>query len=121
MGLQPAAPRFWRGRRGYNEQGNLELDVAHIGHSIKGGPYTSAADSPFRWTRARILGGRTNHWNRVALRFAEADFRQRSLTGVGEDWPISYQDISPYYDKVESFIGVYGSRENIPSAPDGIF
>src|SRR5947209_5589785 len=67
------------------------------------------------------IGGRTNHWNRVALRFAEADFRQRSLTGLGEDWPISYQDISPYYDKVESFIGVYGSRENIPSAPDGIF
>lgn len=112
---------FGVGGSGYNEEGNVELDVAHIGHRIKGEPYTSAPDSPFGWTRARILGGRTNHWNRVALRFAEADFRQRSLTGAGDNWPISYQDLAPYYDKVESFIGVYGTRENIPSAPDGIF
>jgi choline dehydrogenase-like flavoprotein len=112
---------FGVGGSGYNEEGNLELDVAHIGHRIKGEPYTSAPDSPFWWTRARILGGRTNHWNRVALRFAEADFRQRSLTGVEDDWPISYEDLAPYYDKVESFIGVYGTRENISSAPDGIY
>lgn len=109
------------GGSGYNEAGDRELDVAHIGSRIKGEPYTSAPDSPFVWTRARILGGRTNHWTRVALRFSEADFQQRSLTGVGSDWPITYQELAPYYDKVESFIGVHGSREGIPSAPDGIF
>jgi choline dehydrogenase-like flavoprotein len=52
---------------------------------------------------------------------SEADFRQRSRHGVGSDWPISYQDLSPYYDKVERFIGVYGSIESLASAPDGIF
>jgi choline dehydrogenase-like flavoprotein len=109
------------GGSGYNAEGNRELDVAHIGNWIKGEPYTSAPDSPFSWQRARLLGGRTNHWSRVALRMSEADFRQRSRTGVGSDWPISYQDLSPYYDKVESFIGVYGSKENLSSAPDGIF
>lgn len=109
------------GGSGYNAEGSRELDVAHIGGRFRGEPYSNAADSPFSWTRARILGGRTNHWNRVALRFAEADFRVRSLTGMGSDWPITYQDLAPYYDKVESFIGVYGSREGIPSAPDGIF
>jgi choline dehydrogenase-like flavoprotein len=109
------------GGSGYNRDGNRELDVAHIGGRIKGEPYTSAPDSPFSWTRARILGGRTNHWSRVALRFSEVDFRTRSLTGSGADWPITYQELAPYYDKVESFIGVYGTRENIASSPDGIF
>jgi choline dehydrogenase-like flavoprotein len=73
------------------------------------------------WFRSRIVGGRTNHWGRIALRFAEVDFRARSIDGRGDDWPLSYQDLAPYYDKVESYIGVYGSKENIPSAPDGIF
>ncbi len=109
------------GGSGYNAEGNREFDVAHIGNRIKGEPYTSAPGSPLSWTRARILGGRTNHWNRVALRMSEADFRMRSLHGTGSDWPISYQDLAPYYDKVESFIGVYGSKENLSSAPDGIF
>lgn len=112
---------FGVGGSGYNEQGNRELDVAHIGNRIEGEPYTSDPDSPFSWTRARILGGRTNHWNRVALRFADADFQQGTLTGAGEDWPIRYSDIAPYYDKTDSFIGVYGTRENIPHSPDGIF
>ncbi len=109
------------GGSGYDAAGNRELDVAHIGARIRGEPYTSAPDSPFVWTRARILGGRTNHWTRVALRFSEADFQQRSLSGAGSDWPIGYKDLAPFYDKVEAFIGVYGTQEGIPSAPDGIF
>ena len=109
------------GASGYNGEGDRELDVAHIGHTIQGEPYTSAPDSPFSWQRARLLGGRTNHWSRVALRMSEADFRQRSRHEVGSDWPISYQDLSPYYDKVENFIGVYGSIESLASAPDGVF
>ena len=89
--------------------------------TIEGEPYTVAADSKFRWFRSRIVGGRTNHWGRIALRFAPVDFRSKSRDGLGDDWPISYDDISPYYDKVESYIGVFGTKENIPSAPDGIF
>jgi len=89
--------------------------------TIEGEPYTVAPDSKFRWFRSRIVGGRTNHWGRIALRFAPVDFRSKTRDGLGDDWPITYDDLAPYYDKVESYIGVFGSKENIPSAPDGIF
>jgi choline dehydrogenase-like flavoprotein len=88
---------------------------------IEGEPYLSAPGSTFRWFRSRIVGGRTNHWGRMALRFSPADFKPRSRDGEGDDWPISYEELAPYYDKVESFIGVFGSMENIPSSPNGIF
>jgi choline dehydrogenase-like flavoprotein len=88
---------------------------------IQGEPYTSAPGSNFQWFRSRIVGGRTNHWGRIALRFAPVDFKSKTRDGLGEDWPISYEDLSPYYDKVESYIGVFGTRENISNAPDGIF
>ena len=88
---------------------------------IEGEPYTTAPGSDFHWFRSRIVGGRTNHWGRIALRFAPVDFRSRSTDGMGDDWPITYADVAPYYDKVESFIGVFGSKENVPSAPDGVF
>ncbi len=88
---------------------------------IEGEPYTSEPGSTFRWFRSRIVGGRTNHWGRVALRFSAANFKSRSADGLGDDWPISYDDVAPYYDKVESYIGVFGTRENIPGSPDGIF
>src|ERR1700687_4758810 len=88
---------------------------------IEGEPYTTAAGSKFRWFRSRIVGGRTNHWGRIALRFAPVDFKARSTDGMGDDWPITYDDVAPYYDKVEAYIGVFGTKENVPSAPDGIF
>ena len=88
---------------------------------IEGEPYTNAPGSRFAWFRSRIVGGRTNHWGRIALRFAPVDFRSRSSDGMGDDWPISYEDVAPYYDKVESYIGVFGTKENVPSAPDGVF
>jgi choline dehydrogenase-like flavoprotein len=89
--------------------------------TIEGEPYTVAPGSRFRWFRSRIVGGRTNHWGRIALRFAPIDFRSKSRDGLGDDWPISYEDLAPYYDRVEEYIGVFGSRENIPSSPDGVF
>jgi choline dehydrogenase-like flavoprotein len=89
--------------------------------NIEGEPYTVAPGSRFRWFRSRIVGGRTNHWGRIALRFAPVDFRSRSTDGMGDDWPITYEDVAPYYDKVESFIGVFGTKEGVSSAPDGIF
>jgi choline dehydrogenase-like flavoprotein len=88
---------------------------------IEGEPYVSAPGSTFRWFRSRIVGGRTNHWGRVALRFSPTDFKPRSADGKGDDWPITYEELAPYYDKVESYIGVFGTKENIPSSPDGVF
>lgn len=95
------------------------------GWSVPGEPYTNASDDParqFMWYRSRMLGGRTNHWARHALRNGPYDFKPRSRDGLGFDWPISYEDVAPYYDKVEMLIGVYGSREgleNTPDSPDG--
>jgi choline dehydrogenase-like flavoprotein len=88
---------------------------------IDGEPYTSAPGANFKWFRSRIVGGRTNHWGRIALRFAPIDFASGTRDGLGDDWPITYQDIAPYYDKVESYIGVFGTKENVSSAPDGVF
>lgn len=89
--------------------------------NIEGEPYTSAPGSNFQWFRSRIVGGRTNHWGRIALRFAPIDFKSGTRDGLGDDWPITYDDLAPYYDKVESYIGVFGTRENVSSAPDGMF
>jgi choline dehydrogenase-like flavoprotein len=113
--------------RGVGIGGNLkhelndEFMAPNGAWEIEGEPYTSAPGSRFRWFRSRIVGGRTNHWGRIALRFAPVDFKSRSTDGMGDDWPVSYQEVAPYYDKVESYIGVFGTKENIPSAPDGIF
>jgi choline dehydrogenase-like flavoprotein len=95
---------------------------AHAGGwELDGEPYTSAEGSKFQWFRSRILGGRTNHYGRISLRFADYDFKPYTRDGIGTDWPVSYDDLAPYYDKIESFIGVTGSKEGIRSAPDGIF
>ena len=91
------------------------------GAQLDGEPYTVAPGSDFSWFRSRILGGRTNHYGRVTLRFSDYDFKPRSTDGLGWDWPISYEDLAPYYDKAERFIGVTGTVEGIRSAPDGIF
>lgn len=91
------------------------------GWQLEGEPYTVAAGSKFQWFRSRVVGGRTNHYGRISLRFADYDFHPYTRDGIGTDWPISYEDIAPYYDKAEKFIGVTGSKEGIRSAPDGIF
>lgn len=100
---------------------NSEFMAPNGAWEIEGEPYTSAPGSRFRWFRSRIVGGRTNHWGRIALRFAPVDFKSRSTDGMGDDWPITYEEVAPYYDKVESYIGVFGTKENISSAPDGVF
>ena len=91
------------------------------GWQLDGEPYTVAPGNKFRWFRSRIVGGRTNHYGRISLRFADYDFASYSTDGLGTDWPITYDELAPYYDKVERFIGVTGSKEGIRSAPDGIF
>ncbi len=91
------------------------------GWSLDGEPYTVAEDEAFRWFRVRQLGGRTNHWGRISLRFGPDDFRARSVDGLGDDWPIGYDDIAPYYDKVDRLVGLFGSVEGLPNDPDGLF
>jgi choline dehydrogenase-like flavoprotein len=98
-----------------------EFDGCEGGWEIDGEPYTTAPGTRFLWWRARMLGGRTNHWGRISLRFGPDDFRRKSLDGLGDDWPITYDDVAPYYDRVDRLIGIYGSREGIPNEPDGIF
>ena len=88
---------------------------------IEGEPYTSAPGNSFKWFRSRILGGRTNHYGRISLRYADYDFFPHTRDGLGTDWPIRYEDVSPYYDKAEEFIGIFGTKEGIRSAPDGKF
>ena len=98
-----------------------EFDACIGGWNIDGEPYTRAPDTKFDWWRARMLGGRTNHWGRISLRFGPDDFRGKSRDGLGDDWPIGYEDIAPYYDRVDQLIGIFGSRENLPNHPDGFF
>lgn len=98
-----------------------EFDACDGGWEIEGEPYTRAPGTQFSWWRARMLGGRTNHWGRISLRFGPDDFRRRSLDGLGDDWPITYNEVKPYYDRVDRLIGIFGSMENLPNEPDGIF
>lgn len=98
-----------------------DLDACYGGWEIEGEPYTKASGTEWEWFRARMLGGRTNHWGRISLRFGPKDFKGYSNDGVGADWPITYDDIKPYYDKVDKLIGIFGSIENLPNEPDGIF
>ncbi|RXG13183.1 choline dehydrogenase-like flavoprotein [Leeuwenhoekiella aestuarii] len=98
-----------------------DFDSAYGGWEIEGEPYTQKDDTQFDWFRSRMLGGRTNHWGRISLRFGERDFKHYSYDGHGDDWPIGYEDVKPYYDKVDKLIGVFGTKENIENEPDGFF
>ncbi len=98
-----------------------DFDASYGGWEIEGEPYTQKDGTKFDWFRSRMLGGRTNHWGRISLRFGPNDFKHKSIDGLGEDWPISYDDVAPYYDKVDRLIGVFGTKEGIYNEPDGIF
>ncbi|HKP13754.1 MAG TPA: GMC family oxidoreductase [Blastocatellia bacterium] len=81
-------------------------------------PYTG---TNYAWVRARVLGGKTNIWGRLALRLSDYDFKAKTHDGYGEDWPIAYKDIAPYYDRVDLYLGISGVKENLPHLPDSIF
>lgn len=91
------------------------------GWEIPGEPYTNASKEEkreFFWWRQRMMGGRTNHWGRVSLRNGPFDFETRTRQGLGFDWPISYEDLAPYYDKAEMLVGIFGDSEGIENSPD---
>ena len=99
-----------------------DFDASFWGWEIDGEPYTQTKGSDkFEWWRARMVGGRTNHWGRISLRFGPKDFKRHSIDGLGDDWPIGYEDVKPYYDKIDRLIGVYGTNEGLENDPDGIF
>ena len=102
-----------------------EYDGCIGGWSLDGEPYTVAHGQEWWWYRARMLGGRTNHWGRISLRWGPDDFRRRSVDGLGDDWPIAYEDLKPFYDKLDRLVGIFGTNfadeKKLPNEPDGIF
>lgn len=85
-------------------------------------PYSTPDDKPFHWLgRLRMTGGRTNVWGRVSLRFSDFDFQAANHDGHGENWPIRYKDIEPYYDLVEDYVGICGQAEGLSHLPDSKF
>jgi choline dehydrogenase-like flavoprotein len=101
-----------------------DFDGCYWGWQVDGEPYTQTGNkgtTAWEWWRARMLGGRTNHWGRISLRFGPRDFKRKSIDGLGDDWPIGYEDIKPYYDKTDRLLGVFGTNEGLENDPDGIF
>jgi len=96
-----------------------DFDAAYGGWEIEGEPYTTKDKTEFFWFRSRMLGGRTNHWGRISLRMGPKDFQAKD--GLTDDWPITYDDVKPYYDKVDRMIGIYGTKEGLENEPDGIY
>ncbi len=109
--------------------GNKDKNFGFYDATVDGGwqvpdePYTEAQGTDFYWWRARMLGGRTNHWGRYSLRFSEHDFKAKSRDGHGADWPFEYEDIAPWYDKTEAIVGVCGTNtglDDMPPSSEGI-
>lgn len=107
-------PGFLRRYSGSERNYRIMLDNAE-------NPYTTAPDTVYRWGRSRVLGGRTLHWARATDRMADYEFRAASRDGYGMNWAVTYADMKPYYDRVESFIGVSAAIERMPQFPDGVF
>src|SRR5215212_5823690 len=118
---QMLTPSYASPRRGASTKTRPfgEFDACDGGWDIEGEPYTRAPGTRFDWWRARMLGGRTNHWGRISLRFGPDDFKGKTKDGLWQDWPIAYEDVAPYYDRVDDLVGVFGSREGLRNHPDG--
>jgi choline dehydrogenase-like flavoprotein len=107
----PKVYSYVQGWNGTDYSKNIVVDE-------KDHPYTG---TNYAWVRARCLGGKTNIWGRLALRLSDYDFKAKTHDGYGEDWPISYRDIEPYYDRVDQYLGISGVKENLPYLPDSLF
>lgn len=98
-----------------------DFDMSWGDWEVEGEPYTQAEGTNFKWWRSRMLGGRTNHWGRISLRFGPMDFKHKDVDGLGENWPISYEEVKPFYDRLDKLVGVFGTNEGLPNDPDGFF
>jgi len=113
----PYGPGFEKSKNLYSYIGSSDY-MKNIVVNERDNPYTG---TNYAWVRARCLGGKTNIWGRLALRLSDYDFKAKDRDGFGENWPISYSDIAPYYDKVDLYLGITGVKENLPYLPDSIF
>lgn len=87
----------------------------------KQNPYTYPPGDPYYWVRARLIGGKTMLWGRASWRLSDHVFASKDIDGFGDNWPLRYRDLAPYYDQVEPLFRVAGRRDGIPQLPDGIF
>jgi choline dehydrogenase-like flavoprotein len=95
--------------------------TAHLFVDDLDNPYTHPEDKPFEWIRGRVVGGRLHTWGRMCLRMSDLELKAAGRDGIGVDWPISYADLAPYYDRVEAYMRVCGTPEGLPQLPDGPF
>lgn len=98
-----------------------DFDMSWGDWKVDGEPYTKKEGTDFKWWRARMLGGRTNHWGRISLRFGPTDFKHKDVDGLGENWPVGYDDVKPFYDRLDKLVGVFGTNEGRYNDPDGFF
>ncbi len=82
-------------------------------------PYVQV--NPFKWIRGYQVGGRSLIWGRQSYRLSNLDFEANKKDGHGVDWPIRYEDLEKWYDYVEEYVGISGSKEDLPHLPDGVF
>ena len=127
-------PSYQMKFRGYGDPAVMRRDhpiqrecyaCDEVGHKFfvndNDNPYTTPDDAPFRFFRGRQVGGRSITWGRQVYRWSDLDFEANAKDGNGNDWPVRYADIAPWYSHVERFIGITGAKENLPQLPDGEF
>jgi choline dehydrogenase-like flavoprotein len=106
--VQRMHPGYWRSNP------NLFVDD-------RANPYTTPEGKPYYWIRGRQVGGRSHTWGGICLRFSKYEFMANELDGKGTPWPFRYDDLAPFYDRVETFLEVHGERDGISTLPDGQF
>ncbi len=84
-------------------------------------PYTHDPKAPYNWVRVRMMGGKSNFWARMSYRLSDFEFKGKDHDGFGENWPISYADLKPFYDRVDPIFRVSGRKEGLAQLPDGLF
>ncbi len=99
--------------------GFLDESVLHFFFKDAQSPYVE--EKPFTWVRGNQVGGKSLIWGRYCFRWSDLDFEANAREGIGVDWPIRYEDIAPWYDYVEPFVGISGEALGLPHLPDGKF
>ncbi len=84
-------------------------------------PYTHPKNEPYNWVRVRLVGGKSLFWARMSFRLSDYEFKAKDHDGFGDNWPIGYADLAPFYDRVEPIFRVVGRKEGLPQLPDGVF
>ena len=115
-------PRIRAGLRGQYVQARRAFFREQISRFLvndRENPYSTPRGESFLWIRGRLLGGRLHSYGRMLLRMSDTDFKAATRDGHGDDWPIAYVDVAPYYDRVEEFLGLYGNPDGLDHLPDG--